>query len=498
MSDVLIFAMIFGVALLAGSVVTLVMWVLFRLLSRVVARRALTRPPERVADPGRVAPALLAVVFVSPFVSLLGLLGDVASLIVAAIGGTLLVSAWVLHGMPGHSRNTKYVLYYLGGAAFGPAAIVASGGGILGVVMHVASAGLHVLAAVACLVAFRPDAPLVPGDPSSRRTLQWHRVITWIQGPDILSVIVLGALSCFGVGGIYGLLRWCIKGRAARHAVVYLRSFHYEDTGRAYSRLVTPAIHRTLPVTGLVHVKQSSTALEKDVPLLWRSSFASIADAHWQTWVDRHLERALAVVLDASVTTTSVEWEIERMRKVLPPERILVMHRAGTPAPAVAGLTTIAYELDDPAQLIAARKAVAAWTSRALASFDGAFARSTAPVSPPRFQIPVIVLLILFTGLPTSLIASVVGYVVTAQLRVAQGKGADMQIRTIEQAIQMYRLRESGCPSMADLEKKYLSGDPRDPWGTDYRIECGDPDVVRSAGPDRLWDTEDDLTSAER
>ena len=75
---------------------------------------------------------------------------------------------------------------------------------------------------------------------------------------------------------------------------------------------------------------------------------------------------------------------------------------------------------------------------------------------------------------------------------------AKMRVHTVEQVLFEYRAEENRWPTTADLVyKKHLS--PRDlvdPWGTVivYRFS-GDVPTVMSAGPDRAFDTFDDIES---
>jgi prepilin-type N-terminal cleavage/methylation domain-containing protein len=60
------------------------------------------------------------------------------------------------------------------------------------------------------------------------------------------------------------------------------------------------------------------------------------------------------------------------------------------------------------------------------------------------------------------------------------------------------------CPDkLEDLNAYMNNKDSKDPWGTQYRMKCGQslpPSVkggiaVESAGPDQKWETEDDIKS---
>jgi len=71
--------------------------------------------------------------------------------------------------------------------------------------------------------------------------------------------------------------------------------------------------------------------------------------------------------------------------------------------------------------------------------------------------------------------------------------------RVVRMAVQQWQASTSsdGCPSIAQLQtERFLDpGQPEtDPWGTAYRIACEREEVtVRSSGPDRRWQTGDDI-----
>jgi hypothetical protein len=71
----------------------------------------------------------------------------------------------------------------------------------------------------------------------------------------------------------------------------------------------------------------------------------------------------------------------------------------------------------------------------------------------------------------------------------------------IESYVSLYRIErpDAPCPSVKDLVREHVlhsSAPLFDPWNEPYRIECfGEADAeVRSAGPDRVFATSDDVT----
>jgi len=490
-------------ALFGVGAVTLVglpigLWKFFHYLARRADQRAMENPPLVVGEPERVTPVLLACAVVVPLLSVITtLLGRLLAVPVAIIGLVAMLSAWVVHGLPGHSRNLKYVLYYLGSAGIGlvfsvrgTSARALEIAGVIGVV--------DFAVAVACVALLRPDRPLEPGDSSSRRALAAWRLVSWIQGPDVPSILVITALGVVQLGIPYVFIRWCAGARVGRRAVLYLRSFHDDQAGRVFAEVLTPALHRTVAVTGLVHVAQPMSDLSRNVPLLWRSRFVAIADQNWRAWVERHLEAALAVVVDVSVATDSVTWELDRALAVLPPERLLVLHRTGTPAPA--GLPSVQYDLSSPAGIGQVRSSLSGWLSRALATADPAVGTIITRVSAQRHQLALLPLIMLGVDIP------VLGMIVVAVVSLTRYQFENARINMlrhsmedIRQAAEMSMLDGARtCPTIDDLrrDRRVETRSPNDPWGTEFRIDCQeDAVVVRSAGPDAQFGTADDLTT---
>ncbi len=78
-------------------------------------------------------------------------------------------------------------------------------------------------------------------------------------------------------------------------------------------------------------------------------------------------------------------------------------------------------------------------------------------------------------------------------------KSALMDARTIRAAVKTWRMTEdfSACPTIDQLVTDGVldkDGHRSDPWGTAFKIACVSEDVtIRSAGPDREFETKDDL-----
>ena len=100
-----------------------------------------------------------------------------------------------------------------------------------------------------------------------------------------------------------------------------------------------------------------------------------------------------------------------------------------------------------------------------------------------------------------ALIAGGVGFMLLPKLEESRLKKAQIDAKSIRQvALQWIALKGSGneCPTVQSLiAEKELQADEggKDPWGTEYVIQCSADDVaVSSAGKDKQMGTEDDVT----
>jgi hypothetical protein len=84
-------------------------------------------------------------------------------------------------------------------------------------------------------------------------------------------------------------------------------------------------------------------------------------------------------------------------------------------------------------------------------------------------------------------------------LRVPHLKTARYLTAETASAVQVFRIVENHCPTRdALVSRNYVDAkDLVDPWGTSITFQCtaGGDVVVRSAGPDRLFHTPDDVTN---
>lgn len=97
-----------------------------------------------------------------------------------------------------------------------------------------------------------------------------------------------------------------------------------------------------------------------------------------------------------------------------------------------------------------------------------------------------------------AMVSAGIAVAVASHHRTAQRKTAQSEAQVIRGAAQLFRLDSPGeCPSVGALIQAEMLDEglrTKDPWGSEYRVSCGDRQVtVRSAGPDQKSGTEDDI-----
>ncbi len=95
---------------------------------------------------------------------------------------------------------------------------------------------------------------------------------------------------------------------------------------------------------------------------------------------------------------------------------------------------------------------------------------------------------------------AVTAFACDGRTRISPRQRASFEVRGIHPTAENYRFHHpsEACPTLEKLRvEQEISGSTEltDPWGTPYRVTCTDAAVVvGSAGPDRTFDTPDDIT----
>jgi general secretion pathway protein G len=94
------------------------------------------------------------------------------------------------------------------------------------------------------------------------------------------------------------------------------------------------------------------------------------------------------------------------------------------------------------------------------------------------------------------LIAGAIGFNVFNQLKAAQVKSAELDLKAISNGVDLYHVETGQWPDgLQQLVPKYVKAVHKDPWGSEYSyVRSGEGYTVYSYGPDKAQGGGDDIT----
>jgi hypothetical protein len=121
------------------------------------------------------------------------------------------------------------------------------------------------------------------------------------------------------------VVRYIAIERFRQRPIVYLRSFQHQYANQVFGRTIAPALSSYGVIMGLVHNLQTGSRLFSRTSLWQFGWMAVVPDGRWQEWVSTALNRASLAIVDCSVVTESVLWEIRTAVNALDVTRIAVI-----------------------------------------------------------------------------------------------------------------------------------------------------------------------------
>ncbi len=163
------------------------------------------------------------------------------------------------------------------------------------------------------------------------------------------------------------MIRYLSVERFRRQPVIYLRSFHYDDAAKVFGEAVAPALTPFGVVKGLVHSQQTGGALFSRTSIWQLGLMTTVPDARWRDWVTKALRSAGLVIIDNSVPTESVMWEISSALHYVDRRHVLVIASDQAPINTTAGVEVVKYG-QGPNAMARLQRDIADWAGRALPS----------------------------------------------------------------------------------------------------------------------------------
>ena len=144
----------------------------------------------------------------------------------------------------------------------------------------------------------------------------------------------------------YLMIRYILIEYMRIFPIVYLRSFHYKESMEVFANLIAPVASQFGVITCLVHEKQKGSDIFAKTHITDQGQTFTISDQFWQDWVQDKLKRCSAVIIDSSVGSESVHWEIVTANKLVDPNRIILLHKEGTDLKNTEDNKELTYLLD--------------------------------------------------------------------------------------------------------------------------------------------------------
>lgn len=153
---------------------------------------------------------------------------------------------------------------------------------------------------------------------------------------------------------LYLLFRYLLTEYMRLFPIVYLRSFNYKESTEVFAKLIAEA-SRFGVIVCLVHEKQKTSEVFARTHINYQGQTFTISDEFWQDWVLDKLRRSSVVIIDSSVGSESVDWEISTALNLVDPSRIILLNRKGTIPELPRGYRLLTYDLSSKESVIETR-----------------------------------------------------------------------------------------------------------------------------------------------
>ena len=167
------------------------------------------------------------------------------------------------------------------------------------------------------------------------------------------------------------LRRFFVAERMAREPIVFLRSFQHRKSAFLFGRVIAKVAARHGVAVGIAHATQTIGDLSTETSMVQQARLTSVSDRQWQDWVRAQLASAKAVIIERSIETKGVQWEIETALATVAPSRVALLNEKGVPRIEVPGVFQLEYELTTGGEQ-QARSALDQWLTGIDAGEQGA------------------------------------------------------------------------------------------------------------------------------
>lgn len=156
-------------------------------------------------------------------------------------------------------------------------------------------------------------------------------------------------------------LRYLVGKRLENAPIIYLRCFSYSQGPSSLGTIVARVATYFGVLFAIVHPRQKGSDLLFQSRITEQALVSLVPDKDWQEFVMAKLSICSAVIIDRTMSTESLQWEIAKAIELVDPSRIAILQKKGTPSgPDPAHVWTLEYELGKNYEK-QARKALRRW-----------------------------------------------------------------------------------------------------------------------------------------
>lgn len=138
----------------------------------------------------------------------------------------------------------------------------------------------------------------------------------------------IAVLSCV-VALAYCVTRYAIVNRLEMYPILYLRSFSDPESAKVYAHIIAPTAGLYAPLVGMVHATQSLSSIFSQAHPAFQARLLACDESTWRNWIESKMLSAMIVVFDLTSATSGVLWELELARRIVTPDKIVIIGPGG-------------------------------------------------------------------------------------------------------------------------------------------------------------------------
>jgi hypothetical protein len=151
------------------------------------------------------------------------------------------------------------------------------------------------------------------------------------------------ARSYAALGILLMPVRYFVLQRMLETPIIYLRSFSYAQAPVVLGKIVMPAARFLAPVLAISHDLQAADQIYRRTDPTEQINLIRAPDKEWREQISQQLTRSLATIIDYTLQTEGVVWELEEAMRVVQRNRIIVLQSVDAERIPISDIKVITY-----------------------------------------------------------------------------------------------------------------------------------------------------------